>query len=195
MPLSLILKRWLCDCAMPSSLEQEFPWLGTGELARYYEEGRGVEGEFILSWDFVERFYREAANLPQSSAILKMIAEMRGRGYDHTLRAGQSMYTFIVARSRRQGLKANQPLIAFEFRKDGMDLRAKFGDEKKLSYAQQAQLFQSEQPLTRLRVKGHGLGLSIVRQIMRKIDGHVAVESEVGRGSTFSFSLLKTRLA
>lgn len=62
-----------------------------------------------------------------------------------------------------------------------------------LTPAQQAQLFQSEQPLTRLRVKGHGLGLSIVRQIMRKIDGHVAVESEVGRGSTFSFSLLKTR--
>jgi hypothetical protein len=52
-PLSLILKRWLCDYAMPSELEQEFSWLDTGKLAEYYEEGRGVEGEFTLSWDSI----------------------------------------------------------------------------------------------------------------------------------------------
>lgn len=38
-------------------------------------------------------------------------------------------------------------------------------------------------------IKGHGLGLSIVTRIISKLDGKVAVKSEVGRGSTFSFFL------
>jgi hypothetical protein len=87
-PVPLILKRWLCDFTMPSALEQEFSWLDTGKLAKYYEEGRGVEGEFVLSWDAIERFYGEMVKIPQSHDILKMIAQMRKRGYDKTLRAG-----------------------------------------------------------------------------------------------------------
>ena len=47
-------------------------------------------------------------------------------------------------------------------------------------------------PFTRLdqvRANGHGLGLSIVRRIVEKLGGQVGVESEVGRGSVFSFTL------
>lgn len=53
----------------------------------------------------------------------------------------------------------------------------------------QARLFT---PFTRLRqvhLKGHGLGLSIVRRIAEKLDGQVGVESNVGEGSVFTFTL------
>jgi len=50
-------------------------------------------------------------------------------------------------------------------------------------------------PFTRLaqaKIEGHGLGLSIVRRIVEKLGGQVAVASEVGKGSTFSFTLPAT---
>lgn len=55
----------------------------------------------------------------------------------------------------------------------------------------QDRLFQkfSRLPSTADRVQGSGLGLTIARQIVEAHRGRIWVESEVGQGSTFAFSL------
>jgi len=55
---------------------------------------------------------------------------------------------------------------------------------------QQERLFTLFTRLDRdTRIEGHGLGLSIVKRIINKLGGEVGVESEVGRGSRFYFTL------
>lgn len=60
-----------------------------------------------------------------------------------------------------------------------------------LTAEQQGRLFQPFERLETLRATGHGLGLSIVRRIVEKMDGEVGVESSgvPGEGCIFSFTL------
>ena len=58
-----------------------------------------------------------------------------------------------------------------------------------LTPEEQARLFTPFTRLDQVGTKGHGLGLSIVRRIVEKLGGQVGVESEVGQGSIFFFTL------
>ncbi len=53
----------------------------------------------------------------------------------------------------------------------------------------QPRLFAEFQRLEQTRVQGHGLGLSIVRRIVEKLQGNVGVESAEDQGSLFWFTL------
>ncbi|MCA9976930.1 MAG: PAS domain S-box protein [Chloroflexota bacterium] len=58
-----------------------------------------------------------------------------------------------------------------------------------LAPEQQAQLFTPFTQLHQASTNGTGLGLSIVRRIVEKLGGQVQLESVVGQGSVFSFTL------
>jgi two-component system sensor histidine kinase/response regulator len=58
-----------------------------------------------------------------------------------------------------------------------------------LTPEEQGRLFTPFTRLDRAQAKGHGLGLSIARRIASKLGGKVGVESRVGAGSTFWFTL------
>lgn len=81
------------------------------------------------------------------------------------------------------GYQIREEMIRFWVHDNGLGLTA----------AQQAKLFT---PFTRLhqkRADGHGLGLSIVRQIVEKLGGQVGVISTLGQGSCFYFELPRPR--
>ncbi|HSH02389.1 MAG TPA: hybrid sensor histidine kinase/response regulator [Anaerolineae bacterium] len=50
-------------------------------------------------------------------------------------------------------------------------------------------LFLPFSRVTQLNIEGHGLGLSIVHRIIKKLNGQVGVDSTLGHGATFWFTL------
>ncbi len=130
--LAAVLARWLADNAPPSKLRKEFPWLQIGPLADYYEKGNPVEGEFIESWDQTERVY-EGARFPPRNLILPFISDLRRAGFDRKMRAGQSVWSLIISRSRRPRLRPEQPLVSFQFRESSMEVFTRNQEEHRIS--------------------------------------------------------------
>ncbi|MCD4772457.1 MAG: PAS domain S-box protein [Bacteroidales bacterium] len=58
-----------------------------------------------------------------------------------------------------------------------------------ISAANQKKLFKKFERLDQVKTEGHGLGLSIVRRIIEKLNGKAWVKSKIGKGSCFYFTL------
>jgi hypothetical protein len=130
-PLGGVLSRWLADNAPPSALRREFPWLEIGRLGDFYERGNPVEGEFLESWNQTEGVYG-GSRFPPRTLVLPFIAELRRAGYDRKLRAGQSIWSLIVSRSRRPRLRPEQPVVSFQFHENSMEVYARDQNEERL---------------------------------------------------------------
>ncbi len=128
--LADVLKKWLIDEIEPTKLEREYDWIEVGQLAKYYEIGEGLKGELIESWNSIEKFYKQI-HKNFAPKVLRLIKGLRQKGFDERLRAGQSLYTFKLSRSRRHGLTQEQNFIAIRFRmdKDEMIVTNKEGHE------------------------------------------------------------------
>ena len=123
-----VLNRFLIEKENLSSLSKEFNWIISNDLVKAYENGNGIEGEFIESWNSIVRFYKEI-NEDYINDVLTFISDLRSKGFEKTLRAGQSLYTFILSKSRRHGLTENQKYLAFSFQKDKMIIRNNKNEE------------------------------------------------------------------
>ncbi len=125
-----VLDRWLVDDTSPSSMRLLFPWLSIDELADYYEAGRAVEGEFIMSWKAMFEFYNESWGKDLARTAKAFMTELVEKGYNKTLRAGQSLSSLIFSRSRRHGLVEGQSSIQFWFRTEAINVNAVINGEE-----------------------------------------------------------------
>lgn len=62
-----------------------------------------------------------------------------------------------------------------------------------ISAANQKLIFEKFERLNKVDITGYGLGLSIVYNIINKLNGKVGVESRIGKGSLFYFTLPSTK--
>lgn len=134
--LAEVIKKWLINEIEPSALEYQYTWVNVGDLAKYYEKGEGIKGEFIESWNSIERFYRELSDEyhPFKADAFKLIQEMRNKGLDKELRVGQSLFFFILSRSRRHGLEENHPYLHIAFLGNNkMKVTSRLNDKKETS--------------------------------------------------------------
>ncbi len=97
-------------------------------------------------------------------------------------------YGFVQLRAEVLAADGERSRVRFSVRDTGVGIEPK----------QQKTIFDSftqADPSTTRRFGGTGLGLAISNRILEKLDSHLELESEPGRGSTFSFDLEVTPVA
>lgn len=118
-PFTPLVYDWLINNLKPTELKEKYSWIEIYSIAQYYERGEGFIGEFIESWDRVEKFYSEL-EFHLKDDVLNFIRAIRGYEFDKSLRAGTSLYSLILSKSRRFGLRQDQKRISFSFGDEGI---------------------------------------------------------------------------
>ncbi len=113
-----IIIDWVLEKSMPSKIQTQFPEIELNELAKYYESGEGIKGEFIESWNILEEVYNQWLSIEpreEYKDLIRLIKEMRDFKLDELLRVGTQLSVFILSRSRRHGIDENKPQIRIAF--------------------------------------------------------------------------------
>lgn len=143
---------------------------------------------------------QEAAALFSETAYQnRLVIDCRWNGPERNYRADptrlRQMLSNLVSNAIKFSEEGQVLIEASEQGSDGLDATLMFAVSDTgigISAEKQAKLFlpfsQADASTTR-RYGGSGLGLSIVRSLARLMGGEVGVESEVGRGSRFWFTI------
>jgi PAS domain S-box-containing protein len=132
--------------------------------------------------DMIERYFAEIV-LPESWPVAlghgPWVEEIWVNYLSNALKYGGRPPRIELGADRVNDGSTGQAVIRFWVQDNGPGLTRE----------EQAKLFVPFAQLAQVEAKGHGLGLSIVQRIVEKLGGRAGVESEVGRGSLFWFTL------
>lgn len=84
------------------------PWKGTSDAH-----------DLQVSWDVVELFFEDFDGDAHLEPLRALIVLLREEGFDTKLRAGQSLTTLMLSRSREHGLREGQSHLRFAAEADG----------------------------------------------------------------------------
>jgi signal transduction histidine kinase len=101
----------------------------------------------------------------------------------------QEIWINYISNAIKYGGRPPTVELGADVRSDGMAQFWVCDNGAGIAQEDQDRLFTPFTQLDRVRVEGHGLGLSIVQRIVSKLGGEVGVESEVDQGSRFWFTL------
>lgn len=99
------------------------------------DESQQIEQDFQDSWDKMDEFFHrlvETYHWEGHRPIFNILAEMRQRGYDKQLRAGQSMSTFVLTRARNHHYRAHHGRIRLDVKSTGLQVNYYKKDEEKI---------------------------------------------------------------
>ncbi|MFN8458305.1 MAG: response regulator [Anaerolineae bacterium] len=102
----------------------------------------------------------------------------------------EEVWANYISNAIKYGGKSPRIHLGATARSDGMIRFWVRDNGPGLTQEEQSRLFTEFIRLNQIKVHGYGLGLSIVRRIISRLGGTVSVESEVGHGSTFAFTLM-----
>ncbi len=110
-----IIKSWILKRTIPSKIQIQFPEIELNKLAKYYEKGVGIKGEFIESWNETEETHFNPIEYPSDKEAIKLIKEMRAKGLNNSLRIGTRLSWLILSRTRRHIIDDNTPHVGIYF--------------------------------------------------------------------------------
>ena len=198
-----------CSELMLEEIKQQGPLL---ELAQNISQGANNLNQRIdelldLARGEVGMLHLNPESIDSGQLLRSIVDSVRplARKNGHVLRAElpQSLPVIQVDEDRIRQVVLNLLNNAFKFTPSGGSIMVKASKEKDhlvvvvqdtgrgISKEEQERLFEPYQQLEaeRTRLSGLGLGLSLAKKLVELHGGEIWVQSEKGKGSTFSFSL------
>lgn len=110
-----IIKSWVLERTIPSEIKIQFTEIELNKLAKYYEEGEGIKGEFIESWNETEERHFYLERYEEDKEAIRLIKEMRLEGLNEEIRIGTRLSWLMLSRARRHIINDNTPHIGIYF--------------------------------------------------------------------------------